>query len=81
MMLILAAAYTLSEIVYRDARTYTSISLDIPGPWLDIINPALDLFLDNQQQTAQRNLFQFDEEDINRHMFQHQTEGYDAVLW
>jgi hypothetical protein len=77
MMLVLAAAYTLSEIVYRDAKTYTSISLDIPGPWLDIINPALDLFVDNQQQT-QRNLFQFDEEYIDRHAFRHRTEGYDA---
>lgn len=41
MMLILAAAYTLSETVEQDARIYATISLELPGPWLDLAVPAL----------------------------------------
>ena len=43
MMLILSAAYTLSEVQYRDAATYYSLTVDIPGPWLDLAAPALEL--------------------------------------
>jgi hypothetical protein len=87
MMLILAAAYTLSDIQYRDARTYASISLDFPGPWLDILNPAFDLFtqrmdtnITNRSRQRQRNLFQIDEEEIDRRIIQGRTEGSDAYL-
>jgi hypothetical protein len=42
MMLVLVAAYTLSEITERSAGQYTTIRLDIPGPWLDLAVQAGD---------------------------------------
>ena len=43
MMLILAAAYTLSEITYEDARQYTDIQINVPGPWTDLLRTSLGL--------------------------------------
>jgi len=36
MMLILVAAYILSEIEYQDASLYSTVFVDIPGPWLNL---------------------------------------------
>ena len=36
MMLILVFAYTLSEVTDKDARLYSTIQVDAPGPWLDL---------------------------------------------
>ena len=40
MMLVLVAAYSLSEITEKDAKQYTTIEVDIPGPWLDLVQEA-----------------------------------------
>ncbi|KAL3936221.1 MAG: hypothetical protein SGBAC_008419, partial [Bacillariaceae sp.] len=44
MMLVLSAAYTLTEIEYEDAATYASINLSFPGPWIDIAQRSTELF-------------------------------------
>jgi len=60
MMLVLVAAYQLSEITYKDAAVYASIRLAVPGPWLDLvqqtatIQTGLDL---NNSNGARRRLF------------------------
>jgi hypothetical protein len=49
MLLILASAYTLSEITYKDAKMYSSITFDIPGPWLDLVQSSSSL-LSNEER-------------------------------
>lgn len=44
MTLVLAAAYTVTEITYKDAQMYSEMSVDVPGPWLDLIQRSTDLF-------------------------------------
>lgn len=63
MMLILAAAYQLSEIEYRDAATYASLSFDLPGPWWDILNPQTIASLTQSVPTRRRSLLEFDPRD------------------
>ena len=53
MMLILAAAFSLSEITYKAAKQYTTTTFDFPGPWLDLLqtfqqsqNNSMDDFID-----------------------------------
>jgi hypothetical protein len=44
MTLVLAAAYTVTEITFKEAQMYSEISFDVPGPWLDLIQRSTDLF-------------------------------------
>jgi hypothetical protein len=44
MMLILAAAYTLSEVAEFDADIYVNPVLSVPGPWLGLFQRSVDLF-------------------------------------
>jgi hypothetical protein len=60
MMLILAAAYQLSEIEYKDAATYASLSFDIPGPWFDLLNPQTIANLTQAAPSGRRNLLELD---------------------
>ena len=43
MMLILVAAFSLSEVTYRQARSYATVRLDVPGPWMDLAVQAWEL--------------------------------------
>ena len=43
MMLILVAAYSLSEITDRSAKTYSTVELDVPGPWFDLVTRATEI--------------------------------------
>ena len=43
MMLILVSAYTLSDVLYKEAETYDTISIDIPGPWVDLAGELIRL--------------------------------------
>ena len=52
MMLILVAAYSLSEVSYRNAQLYSSVELDLPGPWLDLAGRAVDLISVGQGDLA-----------------------------
>jgi hypothetical protein len=52
MMLVLVAAYTLSEVITREASQYTSLQFDLPGPWLDLVSQAADIT--NQGNTSSR---------------------------
>jgi hypothetical protein len=54
MMLVLSAAYTLTDIVDRDARIYASIDLSVPGPWIDIVQRSTDLFNNMDETTMGR---------------------------
>jgi hypothetical protein len=36
-MLVLVAAYQLSSVTYKDAQTYATIRVQVPGPWLDLV--------------------------------------------
>ena len=63
MMLILVAAYGLSDITYKDAQTYSNITVAVPGPWLDLWRVAADwnnsnLVLEDKEQ---RRLYQSEE--------------------
>ena len=53
MMLVLVAAYTLSEVITSEAGQYTSLRFDIPGPWLDLVSQASDVL--NQGNTSSSN--------------------------
>jgi len=75
MMLILAAAYTLSDIRYRSDAMYATINVDIPGPWMNLVQPAYDLLSERFQ--GRRNLFEFDSEEIQRDMLE-TTAGLDG---
>jgi len=41
MMLVLVAAYSLSEVTDRGAKEYTQVQVDVPGPWLDLVQQAV----------------------------------------
>jgi ABC-type multidrug transport system fused ATPase/permease subunit len=43
MMLVLVAAYQLSEITTEEAQQYSSLSLAIPGPFLDLASQAVSV--------------------------------------
>lgn len=69
MMLILAAAYQLSEINYKDAATYASLSIDLPGPWFDLLNPQSLASLTGSFPTSRRSLVELDlQEHLNGEM-------------
>jgi hypothetical protein len=64
MMLILSAAYQLSEIAYEDAATYASISVDLPGPWLDLLSAGTFFNLTQSiPGSSRRYLMEFDPKD------------------
>lgn len=44
MMLVLSAAYTLTEIIDKNAETYASINLSFPGPWIDLAQRSTAVF-------------------------------------
>ncbi|CAJ1947143.1 unnamed protein product [Cylindrotheca closterium] len=44
MMLVLSAAYTLTEIEYEDAAMYASLNLAFPGPWIDLAQRTQSVF-------------------------------------
>ena len=44
MMLVLSAAYTLTDIEYEDAETYASLNLAFPGPWIDLAQRSTSIF-------------------------------------
>jgi hypothetical protein len=67
MMLILAAAYTLSEVAQFDADIYVNPVLNFPGPWVGLIQRSADLFgsdfnlnsaLGGRRKLAEENLLQ-----------------------
>jgi hypothetical protein len=71
MMLILAAAYQLSEITYEDSAIYASLSLDLPGPWFNLLNPQTIANLTDAFPTTRRrrSLLELDlERQINGEM-------------
>jgi hypothetical protein len=43
MMLVLIAGYSLSKVVDKDSQMYSSITMDIPGPWLDLVRQGMDV--------------------------------------
>mmetsp|Transcript_4477 Transcript_4477/g.10555 ORF Transcript_4477/g.10555 Transcript_4477/m.10555 type:complete len:2546 (+) Transcript_4477:319-7956(+) len=47
MMLVLSAAYTLTDIIDKDAKMYASINLSFPGPWIDLAQRSTELFSAN----------------------------------
>lgn len=53
MMLVLVAAYQLSQVTYKSAALYDTIRLSVPGPWLDLLQHGLEL---NNITTASRRL-------------------------
>jgi len=54
MMLVLSAAYTLTDIIDRDAGIYASIDLSFPGPWMDLVQRSTDLFTNMDETTMGR---------------------------
>jgi hypothetical protein len=49
MILILSAAFSLSEIIEKDAQLYTSIKIDLPGPWTGLVQNAWNYYYLQQQ--------------------------------
>lgn len=57
MMLVLALAYQLVEVTSEEARMYSSISIDLPGPWLDVLDAGrmyLSTRTSNELETSRR---------------------------
>jgi hypothetical protein len=52
MILILSAAFSLSEVIEKDAKLYTSITIDLPGPWMGLVQNAW-IYLQQQQKNDQ----------------------------
>jgi hypothetical protein len=71
MMLILAAAYTLSEITYKDAKMYSSITLDIPGPWLDLVQSTSSILFNEERRDIRSR-------QLRRQQEQSSTEEWDG---
>jgi hypothetical protein len=71
MLLILASAYTLSEVTYKDAKIYSSITLDIPGPWLDLVQSSSSI-LSNEERRNIRS------RQLRRQVEQSSTEEWDG---
>jgi hypothetical protein len=53
MILILSAAFSLSEVIEKDAQLYTSITIDLPGPWMGLVQNAWNYLQQQQQQNGQ----------------------------
>ena len=43
MMLVLVAAFTLSEVTQENSQQYDTISASLPGPWLNLVEQAVNL--------------------------------------
>jgi hypothetical protein len=68
MMLILAAAYTLSDVVKRNEKMYASISLDFPGPWIGLVERSAEMFaIGETRLNFERKL---DTLEVNDNLFQ-----------
>ena len=69
MLLVLASAYTLSEITNKDAKMYSSITLDIPGPWLDLVRSSSSILSNRERR------------DIRSRQLRRQEEQYSTEEW
>jgi hypothetical protein len=77
MMLILAAAYTLSEVTYKDAKMYSSITLDIPGPWLDLVRSSSSFFSNEERRDVRSRQLRRQEEQSSTEEWDGETDWND----
>ena len=79
MMLILAAAFTLSEITYKTAKEYTTTTFDLPGPWFDILQNSASMFIlqnNNNGSVRDVNLGKNVTGDRQRRLLKHREESF-----
>lgn len=58
-MLVLVAAYTLSEITTQEAQQYVTQNVSLPGPWIDLASGAINVSTDGGLLSTRRDLRTF----------------------